>query len=129
MVCPVPADARCRDIKPSRVCHTQGLSFQAHHGPGRVMTDVAAPLHTALHLAAEKPKLEHPSSPLALIIFFGILAAGVLFVAYSLYDDVASAGEKTTTYLPYLLLFVALMIALGFEFVNGFHDTANAVAT
>jgi inorganic phosphate transporter, PiT family len=28
-----------------------------------------------------------------------------------------------------LLLFVALLIALGFEFVNGFHDTANAVAT
>ena len=36
---------------------------------------------------------------------------------------------KATTYLPYLLLFVALLIALGFEFVNGFHDTANAVAT
>jgi inorganic phosphate transporter, PiT family len=28
-----------------------------------------------------------------------------------------------------LLLFCALAIALGFEFVNGFHDTANAVAT
>ena len=26
-------------------------------------------------------------------------------------------------------LFVALGLALGFEFVNGFHDTANAVAT
>ena len=24
---------------------------------------------------------------------------------------------------------IALLIALGFEFVNGFHDTANAVAT
>jgi inorganic phosphate transporter, PiT family len=31
--------------------------------------------------------------------------------------------------LPYILLGVALLIALGFEFVNGFHDTANAVAT
>jgi PiT family inorganic phosphate transporter len=30
---------------------------------------------------------------------------------------------------PYALLIVALLIALGFEFVNGFHDTANAVAT
>ena len=38
-------------------------------------------------------------------------------------------GTKVTTYLPFLLLFVALLIALGFEFVNGFHDTANAVAT
>ncbi|HSN98064.1 MAG TPA: inorganic phosphate transporter [Candidatus Nanopelagicales bacterium] len=28
-----------------------------------------------------------------------------------------------------VLLFVCLAIALGFEFVNGFHDTANAVAT
>ena len=27
------------------------------------------------------------------------------------------------------MLGVALLIALGFEFVNGFHDTANAVAT
>jgi PiT family inorganic phosphate transporter len=30
---------------------------------------------------------------------------------------------------PYLLLGLALLSALGFEFVNGFHDTANAVAT
>src|SRR5580698_1100586 len=30
---------------------------------------------------------------------------------------------------PYALLILALVIALGFEFVNGFHDTANAVAT
>jgi PiT family inorganic phosphate transporter len=35
----------------------------------------------------------------------------------------------TTTWLPFVLLGVALLIALGFEFVNGFHDTANAVAT
>ena len=27
------------------------------------------------------------------------------------------------------MLGVALLIALGFEFVNGFHDTANALAT
>jgi len=31
--------------------------------------------------------------------------------------------------MPYLLLTLALLVALGFEFVNGFHDTANAVAT
>jgi len=28
-----------------------------------------------------------------------------------------------------LFLLLALVMALGFEFVNGFHDTANAVAT
>jgi PiT family inorganic phosphate transporter len=38
-------------------------------------------------------------------------------------------NTKVTTLVPYILLFVALLIALGFEFVNGFHDTANAVAT
>src|SRR6478609_9786197 len=31
--------------------------------------------------------------------------------------------------MPFVLLGLALAIALGFEFVNGFHDTANAVAT
>jgi inorganic phosphate transporter, PiT family len=76
-----------------------------------------------------KPKLDQPANPLTLIIFFAILAAGFLFVAYSLYVDVEETGAKVTTYLPFILLFVALVIALGFEFVNGFHDTANAVAT
>lgn len=33
------------------------------------------------------------------------------------------------TFLTYFLLAVAVGLALGFEFVNGFHDTANAVAT
>jgi inorganic phosphate transporter, PiT family len=93
------------------------------------MTDISVPLHTALHTAVEKPKLEHPASPAAIIIFVGLLAAGLLFMGYSLYDDVSTTAVKATTYLPYLLLFVALLIALGFEFVNGFHDTANAVAT
>jgi len=64
-----------------------------------------------------------------MILFFGILAAGFLFVMYSIYADVDATGVKVTTYLPYILLLIALVIALGFEFVNGFHDTANAVAT
>ncbi len=63
------------------------------------------------------------------IIYMGVVAAALLFVAYSIYSDVDATGTKVTTYLPYLMLFVALLIALGFEFVNGFHDTANAVAT
>jgi PiT family inorganic phosphate transporter len=78
---------------------------------------------------ASRPNLDKGFNPLTLIIFFGILAAGLLFVAYSIYADVNATGTKVTSYLPYLLLLVALLIALGFEFVNGFHDTANAVAT
>src|SRR5476649_2221072 len=76
-----------------------------------------------------RPNLDKGFNPLTMILFFGILAAGLLFVAYSIYADVNATGVKVTTYLPYLLLLVALLIALGFEFVNGFHDTANAVAT
>src|SRR3981189_228377 len=78
---------------------------------------------------ASRPNLDKGFNPLTMIIFFGILAAGVLFVSYSIYADVDATGTRVTSYLPYLLLFVALLIALGFEFVNGFHDTANAVAT
>src|SRR3981189_2257999 len=78
---------------------------------------------------ASRPNLDKGFNPLTMIIFFGILAAGVLFVSYSIYSDVDATGTRVTSYLPYMLLFVALLIALGFEFVNGFHDTANAVAT
>src|SRR6201988_5150320 len=78
---------------------------------------------------ASRPNLDKGFNPLTMILFFGVLAAGLLFVAYSIYADVEETGTKVTTFLPYILLMVALLIALGFEFVNGFHDTANAVAT
>jgi inorganic phosphate transporter, PiT family len=78
---------------------------------------------------ASRPNLDKGFNPLTIIIFFGILAGGLLFVAYSIYADVEAAGTRVTNYVPFLLLLVALLIALGFEFVNGFHDTANAVAT
>src|SRR5712672_2957215 len=78
---------------------------------------------------ASRPNLDKGFNPLTMIAFFGILAAGLLFVAYSIYVDVNATGTKITAYVPYLMLLVALLIALGFEFVNGFHDTANAVAT
>src|SRR5882757_216896 len=78
---------------------------------------------------ASRPNLDKGFNPLTMIIFFGILAAGLLFVLYSIYADVDATGTRVTSYLPYFLLLIALLIALGFEFVNGFHDTANAVAT
>src|SRR3954464_15190142 len=96
------------------------------------MTDVAfdrAVADGAPIQPASRPNLDKGFNPLTMIIFFGILAAGLLFVSYSIYADVDATGTRVTTWLPYLLLFIALLIALGFEFVNGFHDTANAVAT
>src|SRR5258706_3738084 len=61
------------------------------------------------------------------LIFGIILLAGVSYTGYSLASDLADV--KQTSIFPYLLLGLALLVALGFEFVNGFHDTANAVAT
>jgi phosphate/sulfate permease len=36
---------------------------------------------------------------------------------------------STLPVLPLLFFFIALIVAFGFEFINGFHDTANAVTT
>jgi PiT family inorganic phosphate transporter len=63
---------------------------------------------------------------------YGLIAAIVAalgYVVYSVYTDALAASVQPLAMLPFLLLFLALVIALGFEFVNGFHDTANAVAT
>ncbi|HEX7856443.1 MAG TPA: inorganic phosphate transporter, partial [Sphingobium sp.] len=61
--------------------------------------------------------------------FGAAILAAIGYVAYSVYVDANAAGVSAMAFLPFLLLFIALLIALGFEFVNGFHDTANAVVT
>ncbi len=91
------------------------------------MTDMALP--GSIEPARRGPDMDKGLNPLTGILFLGVIAAGILFAAYSVYTDIGNAGTKVEGYLPFLLLFVALLIALGFEFVNGFHDTANAVAT
>ena len=72
-------------------------------------------------------KLARKTGAGGIIIFGLILAAGLFYVATHLISDLSV--EKATTIQPFLMLGGALLIALGFEFVNGFHDTANAVAT
>jgi PiT family inorganic phosphate transporter len=79
--------------------------------------------------AGAKPHLDHALDPRVALIFLAILAGGLFYMAYSIYLDMAATGGGPTTILPFVLLGVALITALGFEFVNGFHDTANAVAT
>jgi len=64
---------------------------------------------------------------IGMMIFGLAILIGVVYSAYHLISDLSSV--KSTSIFPFLLLGLALVIALGFEFVNGFHDTANAVAT
>ncbi len=91
------------------------------------MSSISAVPHTPSQ--PERSALDHKVDPRQHLIFFGVFAVGVAFAAYSVWHDVVVSGDESHSLLVYLLLAVALFIALGFEFVNGFHDTANAVAT
>jgi len=64
---------------------------------------------------------------MGVLTFAVLLGAGAIYAMGHLVRDLAVV--KSDSVLPFLFLAVALMIARGFEFVNGFHDTANAVAT
>ena len=86
-------------------------------------------LAATLSASAGRPRLDQKPTRGTVTLFIALLVGGVVYVTYRLSRDFAAAGLHEAAYLPYLLLGVALLIALGFEFVNGFHDTANAVAT
>jgi PiT family inorganic phosphate transporter len=92
------------------------------------MADVTADIRTEAYHGRGAPHLDHKHSPVGAIVFFCLLAAGVGYGVHGLLDDVASVHEPLA-FGVFALLGLALLIALGFEFVNGFHDTANAVAT
>src|ERR1700735_3802631 len=77
-------------------------------------------------LLDQKMKKSSPGK-IGIIVFGVILVGGLGYIANRLYSDLLPVHEGSI--FPYLLLGLALFIALGFEFVNGFHDTANAVAT
>jgi len=72
-------------------------------------------------------KLKRSPGKLGVVVFGLSLAVGVVYAGSHLISDLQ--GVPTSSVCPFVVLGVALMIALGFEFVNGFHDTANAVAT
>src|SRR5665213_252907 len=72
-------------------------------------------------------KMKARPSRRGMFLFLAALVAGLGYIAVHVSRDLDAA--KTTGSWPFLLLGLALLIALAFEFVNGFHDTANAVAT
>jgi PiT family inorganic phosphate transporter len=72
-------------------------------------------------------KITKSSSRTGVIAFLVALMGGLGYIVFHVARDLDNV--TVTSVWPYLLLALALLIALGFEFVNGFHDTANAVAT
>ena len=72
-------------------------------------------------------KIKRAPSKIGIVAFLTALSAGILYIVFHVAHDLDAAS--VTSYAPYAMLGMALLIALGFEFVNGFHDTANAVAT
>src|SRR5579859_1612853 len=83
--------------------------------------DIAARVPRSSPVVGQKP------NPLFNVLAGVVIVTGIIYAGYHLADDL-SVVRDTRAY-PYVLLGIALFIALGFEFVNGFHDTANAVAT
>ena len=77
-------------------------------------------------LLDEKLKKSSPGM-IGTLVFVAMLIGGVIYIATKISADLSIVHNASV--FPYVLLGVALFIALGFEFVNGFHDTANAVAT
>lgn len=84
-----------------------------------VSPDVSSP--------ALEAKISYSPGKIGLGIFTLMLIIGAVYAGSNLLGDLADAPR--TSVVALILLGVALFTALGFEFVNGFHDTANAVAT
>jgi inorganic phosphate transporter, PiT family len=72
-------------------------------------------------------KMKKSPAWLSVVVILIALVGGLGYVGFHLVGDLGHVTLGSTW--PYLLLGTALFIALAFEFVNGFHDTANAVAT
>jgi inorganic phosphate transporter, PiT family len=90
--------------------------------PVPAATTASAPTTHAVHA-----KLSKGPGMVGMAIFGVVLIVGIVYIGISLSHDLSSLQSGPV--LPYILLGVALFVALAFEFVNGFHDTANAVAT
>jgi PiT family inorganic phosphate transporter len=79
------------------------------------------------HTHAVHAKMAKGPGRIGVAVFGIALIIGIIYAASHLISDLSRVESPSV--FPFVLLGVALLVALGFEFVNGFHDTANAVAT
>jgi len=84
-------------------------------------------MSAAAPASAVHAKLNKSPGKIGMLVFAIAIVVGFVYVGSQLVSDLS--GIHNETIYPFVLLAVALFVALGFEFVNGFHDTANAVAT
>src|ERR1043165_190015 len=89
-------------------------------------TVVASPSTPAVPSAVHEKFAKGPGR-IGTLVFVFVAIAALIYIGWNISRDLSSF--RTGSALPYILLGIALFVALGFEFVNGFHDTANAVAT
>src|SRR6201986_805877 len=82
---------------------------------------------TPAHSILDQKLKDNPPAKWGVAVFALILVGGLIYIVWRLSVDLSPVHQATI--FPYVLLGTALLIALGFEFVNGFNDTANAVAT
>lgn len=93
----------------------------------RAGPEAAAPIQ--IEPQVHRPQLDLKASWFSILVFALLLTGGIVLVFYSLAHDMNVAQVPPLAIGALIFLGLALLIALGFEFVNGFHDTANAVAT
>jgi inorganic phosphate transporter, PiT family len=91
------------------------------------MTTAATPLTSAPPAAVVHDKINKGPHKAGIYAFGVLFAVGIVYALSHLISDVSRVHHPSSA--AFLLLGIALLVALGFEFVNGFHDTANAVAT
>lgn len=76
---------------------------------------------------AKSTNVHVPTPKFFMPVFLTVIVATLIYIGFQVNADLAHVPPLNLYSI--ILLSTALFIALGFEFVNGFHDTANAVAT
>ena len=82
---------------------------------------------SAQHAADQSTNVHVPTPKFFMPVFLTLIVSTLIYIGFQLSLDLAHVPALGLY--SVVLLASALFIALGFEFVNGFHDTANAVAT
>jgi inorganic phosphate transporter, PiT family len=91
------------------------------------MADLATLVEAIPSTPARERIHKKPANRAGIAVFTIAILSGLAYIGFHVSSDLNNLSIHGSR--PYLLLGLALIIALGFEFVNGFHDTANAVAT